>query len=766
MENNIINEDIKIIVRELGELCKKFEGSTVLITGGAGFLGKYLVWSLVYLNKNILKRPCKIIILDNFITGIKGTLEEDENTIIMEQDISKPFKIEGNIDYILHAASIAAPLFYNKYRLETIDVGFIGTKNILELAKEKKVKSFLFFSTSEIYGNPDPKFIPTPETYFGNVSCTGPRAAYDEPKRIGETLCMTYANMYNLPIKIVRPFNVFGPGMRFDDGRGAINFVVSALKGEKIPVYGDGKNTRTWTYISDAITAFFQVLLSDHNKEAFNVGSDEQEIEMKHLAQLVAGLVKNKNIEVHNLEGPNEVYSKADVNRRCPDLTKIRTMIGFTPRVSLVSGLKRFIEWTEEALKEQQNITGLQLKCRICENPELEKVISLGKSPLANNLLSAEDLSKNDELYPLEIMYCSKCHLCQLSYVVHPEKMFKKYLYVTSTTDTFKQHFQEMADKITKYFNLTNSSLVVDIGSNDGLLLKKFKEQGVRVIGIESAENICEIARNEGIDTLNGFFNEDIVEGILKIKGKADVITANNVFAHVGNINEFTRNVKTLLKDNGVFVIEVQYILDMIQKLTFDNIYHEHLSYFSILSLNEFFKKQDMEIFKVESIDSHGGSIRVFMQKSTGKYPKDNSVSEFLKKENLLGLDNLRTYQEVDKKLNDIKNKIRDFIIKAKKEGKKIIGYGAPAKATTLLNFYNIDNQFIDFIVEDNPLKQGKIVPGVRIPIKNKEVLNKNNPDYIIILAWNFADEIIRKNNIYRERGARFVIPSSEFKII
>lgn len=766
MENNIIKEDIETIVKELGELSKKFEGSTILITGGAGFLGKYLVWYLVYLNKNILKKPCKIIILDNFITGIKGSLEEDENTRIIEQDISKSFKIEGNIDYILHAASIAAPLFYNKYRLETIDVGFIGTKNILELAKEKKVKSFLFFSTSEIYGNPDPEFIPTPETYLGNVSCTGPRAAYDEPKRIGETLCMTYAKMYNLPIKIVRPFNVFGPGMRFDDGRGAINFVVSALKGEKIPVYGDGRNTRTWTYISDAIIAFFQVLLSNHNEEVFNVGSDEQEIEMRHLAQLVAGLVKNQNIKIHNLEGPNEAYSKADVNRRCPDLTKIRTMIGFIPKVSLVSGMKRFIEWTEEALKEQQNITGLQPKCRICENPDLKKVISLGKSPLANNLLSAEDLSKNEELFPLEIMYCSKCHLCHLSYVVPPEKMFKKYLYVTSTTDTFKQHFEEMADKITKYFNLTNNSLVVDVGSNDGLLLKKFRERGVRVVGVESAENICEIARSEGIETLNGFFNENLAEEIVKMRGKAEIITANNVFAHVGNIKEFTRNVKTLLKDNGVFVIEVQYILDMIQKLTFDNIYHEHLSYFSILSLNEFFKKQDMGIFKIEHIDSHGGSIRVFIQKSTGKYPKDNSVNEFLEKEKLFGLDNFKVYQEFGEKLNDIRDKIRKFILKAKEEGKRIIGYGAPAKATTLLNFYNINNQFIDFIVEDNPLKHGKIVPGVRIPIKNKEDLNQNNPDYIFILAWNFAEEIIRKNNIYRERGAKFVIPSSELKII
>ena len=288
---------------------------------------------------------------------------------------------------------------------------------------------------------------------------------------------MAYASIHNLPIKIVRPFNVFGPGMRLDDGRGAINFVVSALKGEKFQFMVMEKIQEPGHIFQMLLLDFFQVLLSDHNKEAFNVGSDEQEIEMGHLAHLIAGLVKNQNIEIHNIEGPTEVYSKADVNRRCPDLTKIRTMVGFTPRVSLVSGLKRFIEWTEEALKEQQNIAGLQLKCRICENSELKKVISLGKSPLANNLLSAEDLSKNEELYPLEIMYCSKCHLCQLSYVIHPEKMFKKYLYVTSTTDTFKQHFKEMADKIIKDFNLTNNSLVVDVGSNDGLLLKNSRNK-------------------------------------------------------------------------------------------------------------------------------------------------------------------------------------------------------------------------------------------------------------------------------------------------
>ena len=412
--NKLIEEDIKNIVGNLGDSVKNFSGKTVLITGGAGFLGKYLVYTLDYLNKNTLDEPCKIIVIDNFITGSKGVFENIENIEMINLDISKDFQIEEDVHYIMHAASIAAPLFYNKYKLETMNVGFLGTKNILEIAKEKKVKSLLFFSTSEVYGNPDPKFIPTPETYFGNVSFTGPRAVYDEPKRIAETLCMTYADIYNLPIKVVRPFNVYGPGMRLDDGRGAINFIVSALRGKKIPVYGDGKNTRSWTYVSDATTGFFKVLLSDHNREAFNVGSDEHEIEMRHLAQIVAGLIKEENTGVSHVESPNETYGKADVNRRAPDLTKIRTMLGYTLKVNLVEGLNRLIKWTEEELKKQdisqddQKSESLgkiknkgETNCTLCGN-NLTIFLDLGEQPLANKYPTLEQF-KNEKKYPLQV---------------------------------------------------------------------------------------------------------------------------------------------------------------------------------------------------------------------------------------------------------------------------------------------------------------------------------------------------------------------------
>ena len=519
-KSRIIQEDIREIANELKEVASRLNNKTVFISGGAGFLGRYLVATLDYLNRNVLVHPCKVIVADTFISGQRDAIPKSEHISLLQQDVSKPFRIDGKIDFILHAASIASPIFYNKFRMETIDVGVLGTRNLLDLAREKNVESFLFFSSSEVYGNPDLAHIPTKEDYNGNVSCIGPRACYDEPKRIGETLCMTYAEIHNLPVKIVRPFNIFGPGMRLDDGRVVSNFVVSAMKGEKIPIYGDGLNTRTFCYISDAITAFFLVLFSDQNREVFNVGSDEQELSMKHFADIVIGLVQNDKARAHLVEGANVMYQQnVDPQRRCPDLTKIRTKLGYRPKISLISGLRRFIIWAREETERQSHGYGPQKACRICANPALLPIVSLGESPLANNLLTADN--KNiAEFYPLEMVYCPTCHLCQLSYVAPPEKMFKHYVYVTSTTETFKHHFHELAHTLIEQFNLNKKSLVVDIGSNDGLLLNYLRESGVRIIGIEPAENIVEIARKNGIDTICDFFTESTVNDIFASKAK------------------------------------------------------------------------------------------------------------------------------------------------------------------------------------------------------------------------------------------------------
>lgn len=334
----------------------KLNGKTLLITGGAGFLGRYFLHTLDYLNKNVLKEPCKIICVDNFLTGLDNLKLGDSNFTLIKHDVRVPLKIDEKIDYIVHAAGLGSPVFYNQFKIETIEAGTTGTRNMLDLAKEKNVESFLFFSSSEVYGDPDPKFVPTPETYNGNVSCIGPRACYDESKRLGETLCMVYFSTFNLPIKIVRPFNVYGPGMRLDDYRVIPNFVANALKSSSIPVYGDGRNTRTFCYVADAITGFFKVLLSDHNGHVFNIGNESGEISMEDLAGVVIEIFGN-GAKLEKRIGPNETYMSADPKRRCPDLTKIRSMVGYNPKIDLRTGVSRFIEWAREEHELQQKLS-------------------------------------------------------------------------------------------------------------------------------------------------------------------------------------------------------------------------------------------------------------------------------------------------------------------------------------------------------------------------------------------------------------------------
>ena len=347
MNNNIVQEDINVIAESISQIADKLSGKTLLITGGAGFLGNYFLATFDFLNKHVLKQPCRIISVDNFITGMKYQIEESENFKPIKHDIIKPLKIDEKIDYIIHAAGIGSPKFYRIYKIETIDVGVLGTKNMLELARENNVKSFMFFSSSEIYGDPDSRFVPTPETYYGNVSCTGPRSNYDESKRLGETLCIAYHEIHNVPVKMVRPFNVYGPGMREDDYRVLPNFVSNAFKGNPLPVYGEGNQTRTFCYITDAMTGFFKVLLSDFNKESFNVGNDKEEITMLELANIIAEIFDNK-IKVQKSIGLNDAYGKSDPKRRCPDLTKISTMLNYHSKVELKTGLKRFIQWAAQ----------------------------------------------------------------------------------------------------------------------------------------------------------------------------------------------------------------------------------------------------------------------------------------------------------------------------------------------------------------------------------------------------------------------------------
>jgi nucleoside-diphosphate-sugar epimerase len=378
--------------------------------------------------------------------------------------------------------------------------------------------------------------------------------------------------------------------------------------------------------------------------------------------------------------------------------------------------------------------------CRSCGNKELKRVVSLGYQPLANNLLKKEN--EKCELYPLEVNYCSKCHNCQLSVSVDPKKMFSNYLYTSSTSKIFRNHFIDAAKKYSKELKLNNkNSYIIDIGSNDGVALKPFLDLGFKkILGIEPAKNLAKLANKNKIKTFNGFLEK---KNLKKIKKNADLILASNVFAHSDKLKEMAECMFALLGKKGSIVIEVQYLMNTLKDLTFDNIYHEHYNYWSLTSLVNFFKQFNAKIYRSEKVDTHGGSLRIYVKKDK-KVKIESSVKKMLKEEENFGIKNYKTYQDFGKKVYEIRENVLKNIKKLKKENNIIIGYGAPAKATTALNFFGISKE-IDFIVEDNKLKHNKFIPGVKIPIKNKSQI-KNKKNTLLVLAWNFYSDI-KKNN-------------------
>jgi nucleoside-diphosphate-sugar epimerase len=386
-------------------------------------------------------------------------------------------------------------------------------------------------------------------------------------------------------------------------------------------------------------------------------------------------------------------------------------------------------------------IQNYKFECRSCNNIDLKRVVSLGYQPLANNLLNKKN--EKCELYPLEMNYCPKCHNCQLSVAVDSKKMFSNYLYTSSTSSSFRTHFIEASKSYIKLLKLKpKKSYIIDIGSNDGVALKPFKDLGYnKILGIEPAKNLAQMANKNKIKTFNGFLES---KNLKKIKKNADLILASNVFAHSDKLKEMATCMLSLLSKDGTIIIEVQYILDTLKDLTFDNIYHEHYNYWSLTSLMNFFNQFESTIFKAEKINTHGGSIRIYIKK--GKKVKiDRSVKTLLKEEEIFGLKKFKTYQAFGEKINKLKENVVKNINQLKDKNKKIIGFGAPAKATTALNFFGISSQ-IDFVIEDNKLKHNKFIPGVKIPIKDKKYIKEKNI-LILVLAWNFFEEI-KKNNI------------------